>query len=154
MAAVLRNRRHRRRRELLYGRDLPRPRVFLDRQNPLETLTEGEVFVRYRFRPVTILLIVDLIRPTLSHPTRRNSPLTPLLQVLVALRFVATGAFHLLVAESLWIAKSTAGRCVRSVLFSLSRLANRFISLPVGNAAASTKLAIFKLAGTYTCHTN
>jgi hypothetical protein len=35
------------------------------------------------------------IRPDLSASTRRNLPIPPLLQVLVTLRFLATGAFHM-----------------------------------------------------------
>ena len=55
-----------------------RPRVFKDRSNPLEDLDEGEVFRRYRFKPPTIIYILEQIIPvSLQRPTQRNSPLPP-----------------------------------------------------------------------------
>ncbi|KAJ8314623.1 hypothetical protein KUTeg_006773 [Tegillarca granosa] len=90
-------------------------RFFVDRQNPLECLGDEEIFVRYRFRSRTILYITDLESDRLMHPRRRSLPLTPLLQVLVFLRFLASGAFHLLIGDSVDISKATAGRCIRRV---------------------------------------
>ena len=104
-------------------RRLPRPRVFRDRTNPLEDMEHEEVFERYRFKPETIIFLVEILYADLARPTRRNSALPPLIQILVALRFLATGSFYILVGEPLGIAKSTAGRAVRHVCFLLARLA-------------------------------
>jgi hypothetical protein len=38
---------------------IPRPRVYRDRSNPLETMTDNELFERYRFRRPTIEFIVN-----------------------------------------------------------------------------------------------
>lgn len=74
-------------------RRLPRPRIFRDRLNPLEMRTDDELFERYRFRRPTIIFICDMIADTVSHGTRRSMALPPMIQLLVFLRFVATGAF-------------------------------------------------------------
>jgi hypothetical protein len=36
---------------------IPRPKVYRDRSNPLETMTDNELFERYRFRRPTIEFI-------------------------------------------------------------------------------------------------
>ena len=74
-------------------RQIKVPRLLQDWTNSLEMFTE-EIFSRYRFRWATILFICSLVENALKHPTNKGSPLPPLLQVLVALRFYATGAFY------------------------------------------------------------
>ena len=90
---------HRRRfpRRLLFPHR--RPRLFRDRSNPLETLEEDEVFERFQFHPQTIMYLIGLL-PNLAHPTKRNNPLPPLIQVLLCLRYLATDAIHLLIGDS------------------------------------------------------
>jgi hypothetical protein len=68
----------------------------VDWENPLEMMPETEIFKRFRFRPDTILFIVGLLivlEPILKRDTLRSCALPPLLQVLVTLRFLATGGF-------------------------------------------------------------
>jgi hypothetical protein len=78
----------------------------------------------------------------------RGTRLLPeILQVLLVLRFVATGAFHGLVADSVGVSRSSAGVAIRRVLSALSTLASTFIKFPVGAALHSTQQAFYKLAG-------
>ncbi|KAJ8321550.1 hypothetical protein KUTeg_000897 [Tegillarca granosa] len=125
-------------------------RVFVDRQNPLECLGDEEIFVRYRFRSRTILYITDLVSDRLMHPTRRSLPLTPLLQLLVFLRFLASGAFHLLIGDSVNIGKATAGRCIRRVGEAISSLAGQFIVFPTGNGILQRKSGFYAVAVVFT----
>lgn len=81
----------------------------------------------------------------LVHPTLRNSPLPPLLQVLAALRFVATGSFYNLVGESLGVAKSTTGRAARYVCRLLAGKAGNYIKFP--RDVSSYKSRFFEIAG-------
>ena len=142
MAAHVRQ--ERRRRQIL----MRRPRVFKDRSNPLEDLDEGEVFRRYRFKPPTIIYILEQIIPvTLQRPTQRNSPLPPLLQLLLCLRFLATGSMHLLIGDSLNLSRTTAGRCIRDVAERISRLASHHIKFPAGRAADDVKTAFSRISG-------
>ena len=85
MAAHIRRQREHRR---ILGNFARRPRLFRDISNPLEDLDPEEVFKRYRFRPPTILYILEIILPV-QRPTNRNCPLPPLLQLLLCLRFLA-----------------------------------------------------------------
>lgn len=72
----------------------------VDRQNPLENLPKCEVFQRFRFRPQTIFYIVALLNPFIQRDTLRNSPLNPILQVLITLRYLATGGFYSLISDT------------------------------------------------------
>ncbi|XP_061174870.1 putative nuclease HARBI1 [Saccostrea echinata] len=123
------------------------PRRLQDRSNPLESLTEEEIFMRYRFKSVTIFFICSLIENQLEHPTKRSSALPPLLQVLLALRFFATGAFYQLIGDSLAISKSTTGRAVREVTSLLCSLARQFIRFPSIPETAEIRTKFYSLAG-------
>ena len=91
------------------NRQIRRPRLFRDRSNPLEEYNNEELFIRYRFRRETILFLLEIL-PDLGAPTRRNLPVPPVLQLLITLRYLATGAIHLLVGDSVNVSRSTAGR--------------------------------------------
>lgn len=130
---------------------LRRPRVFRDRTNPLEVLEEDEVFERYRFRPQTIGYILTLL-PELMSPTKRNMPLPPLLQLLITLRFLATGAIHQLIGDSLSVSRATMNRVIRNVTFHLCQLAGRFIRFPHGDLANEVKTGFARIAGLFIIH--
>ena len=125
-----------------------RPRQFRDRSNPLEDLEPDDVFRRYRFLPDTIMYILREIHPIdIIRTTNRNSPLPPLLQLLVCLRFLATGAMHLLVGDSLNISRSAAGRCIRDVTLKILQISRGHIKFPSGRGAEEVKTAFGKVAG-------
>ena len=95
-------------------------RRLFDPHNPLEFLTAEEVFVRFRFRPrsITIFYIVDLMEDSLRHPAGNGSPLPLLLEVLVALRYVASksNSFYSVVGDCFpHLPKSTCFNCTRRV---------------------------------------
>jgi len=87
-------------RQLVRNQVMHRPRVFVDRTNPLEVLTEEEVFAKYRLRTQTILYLVDLC-DDVRRRTYRSFAIPVLLAVLTYLRFAATGAIQLMVGDTL-----------------------------------------------------
>ena len=54
--------------------------------------TNEELQTRYRFGRESIMCITNLLAD-LHRKTRRNHPISPLQQVLIALRFYASGSF-------------------------------------------------------------
>ncbi|XP_052087470.1 putative nuclease HARBI1 isoform X1 [Mytilus californianus] len=144
MAAVhvrrLRNR-HRRR------RNLPRPRVFRDRLNPLESLDDEELFDKYRFRRPTITFILNGIHNFLHRETRRNFALSPVIQLLLFLRFVATGTHLSLVGDSLCISESATGRACRDVCQAIITVFRNIICFPVGEKAIQVMEGFRRIAG-------
>jgi len=137
-------------RQLVRNQVMHRPRVFLDRTNPLEVLTEEEVlvFARYRFRTQTILYLVDLC-DDVGRRTNRSFAIPVLLAVLTYLRFAATGAIQLMVVDTLALRQPTISRMCKQVGEAISGLAGRFIQFPEGEEAAIVKQNFGNLAGKY-----
>ena len=125
-----------------------RPRQFRDCSNPLEDLEPDEVFRRYRFLPDTIMYILREINPIdIVCMTNKNLPLPPLLQLVVFLLFLATGAMHLLVRDSLNLSRSAAGRCIRDVTIKIVQVSRGHIKFQSGRGADEVKTAFGKVAG-------
>lgn len=63
----------------------------LDDSNPFESLTDPLFAHRYIFDKSTAWYILGLIEYGLMKPSNRGHPVTPIMQLLVTLRFLATG---------------------------------------------------------------
>lgn len=126
-----------------------RRKVFRRQQDakPLENLSDAEIWDRYRFSANTIMYIVDLIRPHIVSTTRRSMALSPLLQVLLALRFYATGAYFSLVGDSLGVSKCATTKAVHRVSRAICDIGRQFIKFPVGRQASAVKAAFYDIAG-------
>ena len=108
-----------------------RDRNFNLNGNLLDGLSEAEVKSRYRFSRDSIQYITDTLAPDLERPTERNHALKPQEQVLVALRFFASGSFLELVGDTVGgIPKCTVSRIVSRVSTALARKQNQFIRWP------------------------
>ncbi|XP_048237834.1 putative nuclease HARBI1 [Haliotis rufescens] len=123
-------------------------RRLTDRENPLEYMSDDDLFLRFRFRAETILYIVSLVSNRLQRPTQRNSPLPTPTQVLVTLRFLATGGFYSLISDSFSaISAPSVFRSVRDVCISLCSAAYQFVRMPTGSDADTTKQKFHKISG-------
>ena len=109
--------------DLLFRGVLPRrERIFNLNDNLLDGLSEAEVKSRYRFSRNSIQFITDTIAADLERPTKRNRALKPQDQVLVALRFLASGSFLEVVGDTVGgIPKCTVSRIVSRVSTALAR---------------------------------
>ena len=80
--------------EFYEQRDFRVPKRYIrDMENPLETYTEQQFKRRFRFDKFTVVnILVPLIeRVNINH---RGLPISPLMKMLVALRFYATASFQ------------------------------------------------------------
>ena len=84
--------------EHMQRRLVRRERIFRDRTHPLEVYDDVELVERYRFRRADILWLVEEFGGELEYDCARRGGLSPLMQVMVALRVFAAGAFQLDVA--------------------------------------------------------
>ena len=111
-------------------RALRRQRIFRDRNNPLDYLPEEDIIQRYRLTRQLILQVCDMVRDDIERPTNRSSPLPVSLQVMVALRFYATGTFQSVVGDIHMISKASVSRTVHAVSGAIARKCQEFISMP------------------------
>ena len=119
-----------------------------DRLDPLGYSGE-ELFERYRFRRPTIIHLHEEIRNGLERDTKRNMALSPILSLLLCLRFLATGASHLLIGDSLHISRNAAGREIRAVTSLIIRAFRHVIVFPLDDMAHKVMEGFRKIAGTY-----
>jgi hypothetical protein len=133
----------------LVTRSLRRQKVYLDRENPLETYkyAESEIRIRYRFNSHTIYYICSLVEEELAHPTKKSAALPVLYQVLLALKFYATGAFYTLIGDSIKVHRSTSCRAVFRVSVALVGLSKRVIVFPSGEKLDQTKREFGRVSG-------
>ena len=122
---------------LFHGVLLRHKRNFNLNENLLDGLSEAEVKSRYRFSRNSIQFISDTLAADLERPTGRNCALKPQEQVLVALRFFASGSFLEVVGDTVGgIPKCTVSRIVSRVSTALVRKQHEFIRWPSTAAEA------------------
>lgn len=89
-------------------------RIFRDRQNPFDTLSEDNFKARFRFNKATVAFVLNLIEENIKPLTNRSQAISPL-NNLIALRFYATGSFFMKVGDHFNVSEQTAGRIVHKV---------------------------------------
>ena len=107
-----------------------RERKFQQREIDLDELTDEELRSRYRLGRESIKFLVEILKDDLQRQTRRNHALSPTLQVLVALRFFASGSFLQIIGDTVGLPKSTVSRIVTDVSKALVSKQEEFINFP------------------------
>ena len=72
---------------------VPRRKI-RDRLNPMEFYENSEFSQRYRFTKESVICLNGKVGPAIKHQSERNFAVPPLQQLLIALRFYATGCFQ------------------------------------------------------------
>ena len=83
----------------LVNRNIRRERVFRERVNPLYVYISSELYDRFRFTDDGIIYLVNLLRYSLANVTFRSFAVPPLLKLFLALRFLATGSFQIVIGK-------------------------------------------------------
>lgn len=65
-----------------------------DNDNPIECLSNGKFFEIYKLSKRTVLDLLQMINYGLIRPTNKGSPVSPLLSLLITLRFFVSGEFR------------------------------------------------------------
>ena len=128
----------------------PRKRRIYRRQlDPLESYTDCELRSRYRFGRRAINYIVELVAAEITPNTNRNHSVSAEMQVLVTLRFLASGSFLQVIGDTfLGFDKSTVSRVVRRVTQALAAKLGDFIRFPSTRAERDKiKQGLFRVGG-------
>ena len=127
---------------------LPIRTIVRDRSNPLEDLTSSEFKERFRLRKDSTVSLLRLIENDLTCDTERNNYIPPILQLLTALRFYATGNLQRIDGDLTGIARSTTCKIVHRVTRSIASRRGRFVKFPTGSTdEIRVKLAFRSFAG-------
>ncbi|XP_050066150.1 putative nuclease HARBI1 [Aphis gossypii] len=78
----------------------------------------------------TFMMLLNAVGTDLKHCTSRNFAIIPEIQLLIALRYYATGAFQAVLGDHMQVHKSTVCRIVKRVSKRLACLRPFFINMP------------------------
>ena len=108
-----------------------RERIFKDRLNPLEQMSNEDCVMRFRLNKQAINYICSLVNDDLKRSTKRSNALPVVVQVCVSLNFLAQKGFFRLNGDVIGVSKSSVSICLREFLKAFIKYANRFIRFPV-----------------------
>lgn len=106
-------------------------RVLRDAQNPLEALSEMEFSRAFRFSKSTVQDILKMLSYGLAKNTNRGQPVSPMYELLITLRFLATGSYQTKMCKN--VSQPTISRILKRVTTLLSEQRLRFIKIPERN---------------------
>ncbi|CAI6348198.1 unnamed protein product [Macrosiphum euphorbiae] len=109
---------------------LPRPRYFRDRSNPFSEYDDTDFKQRFRLSKMMFIELLNMIQDDLHHNSHRNMSLSPMLQLLIARRYYATGAFQAVLGDHICVHKSTVCRIVKKVSTCIATLKPQYIQMP------------------------
>lgn len=118
--------------ELLWALEhdrLRRERVFRDRLNPLD-VSDFHLLQHYRLPRHEILQLCEEIGPQIRRRTSRTRAIPVHTQILVALRFFASGTFQNVVGDTVGLSQPSISRVINSVTEALFNKAIREIRMP------------------------
>ena len=118
-----------------------------NRNDPFDNYTELQFKQRFRFRKETVRNITYMLHDDLVRRTRRSFAMAPLLQVLMALRFLSTGTFCNVVGDTLQISSASVCRIVKRVCRSILSRMSCLVTMPSVRASMVIKHAFQALAG-------
>ena len=118
--------------DLLFPLIVPqmRERRFCQQEFSLDEFSDEELRSRYRFGSQSIEYLTEIIGDDLQRQTKRNHAITPTLQILVSLRFLASGSFLQVIGDTFGLPKSTVSRTVTDVTLALAHKQSEFIVWP------------------------
>ncbi|GLV40830.1 hypothetical protein CBL_10005 [Carabus blaptoides fortunei] len=99
--------------------------------NPFETYDEAEFKLRFRFSKQTVQNFLQLIDTKLEPiQNKRELLVSKMNQLLLALRFYATGSFQLAQGDLMHVHQSTVSRIVCRVTNAIASLCPEYIKMP------------------------
>ncbi|KAJ8911563.1 hypothetical protein NQ315_007944 [Exocentrus adspersus] len=104
------------------ARHIERPRVYRERENQFEKYSESEFRNRFRLTKENVNILVELIEDNIPIISYRGNTLSIMEQILISLRFYATGSFQILIGDDCNIHKTTVCRVVKKVTREIARL--------------------------------
>ncbi|XP_061170751.1 putative nuclease HARBI1 [Saccostrea echinata] len=120
-------------------------RVFRDIDNPLDYLDDEAIIRRYRLSRPLIHDLCEQFQNELQRPTMRSHALPVSLQVMVALRFYATGRFQAVVGDVHNISRPSVCKLVKDMTQCLVNVANIHIRMPITSNELAKNMNEFSL---------
>ena len=129
------------------GRQQPirRRPVLHDRFDAFAFHSESNFRLRDRFYKKSVDIILDLIEPQLRAASNRNNPVSPRDQLLVTLRYFATGAFQMTDGDLFGIHQSPVSRIVHRVSRVITSMSETQIRFPIPDDQRKNKVIFYQI---------
>lgn len=125
-----------------------RPRRIRERVDFFQINDDIDLVSRFRFRRNDIDFIVNIIEDDIRHNTDKNHALSPSQQLLVALRFYASGSFYNVIGDSIHVSAPTVCQIIRRVSLALSARLDAHVNISnVPEYARQMKAKFSDMAG-------
>ncbi|XP_023239457.1 uncharacterized protein LOC111638057 [Centruroides sculpturatus] len=105
-------------------------RIISPRRNELEQLDDYDFLCRYRLPKDSVRNLLGRIGHNLVSRSSKNYAMSPMEQLLLALRFYATGTFQFVVGDLNDLSQSSACRAINRVSFLIAQISADYIQLP------------------------
>lgn len=105
-------------------------RFYRKRTNFFDEFDDEQFKRRFRLEKYTVIELTKIIGSQLEHSSSLNNALSPIEQVLIALRFYACGSFQLVLGDLFQVSQPTICRVVHRVSQALTGLCREVIELP------------------------
>ena len=114
--------------------NIRRNRVSRDHDNPLDYTDDIDIISKYRLSRPLILNLCQMFQNDLQRPTMRSHTFPVSLQIMVALRFYATGSFQQVNADEHNISKGSVSNITKDVTQCLNFICRQYIKMPIDRA--------------------
>ncbi|XP_029341116.1 putative nuclease HARBI1 [Acyrthosiphon pisum] len=115
-----------------------RPYTVRDRIKHMMKWDDHDFRMRFRLFKVVVEQVLDLIRDNISVENQWNCAIAPVDQLLVTLRFYATGSFLINAGDFFGVSKSSACIIIRTVSTAIACLCHQFIRMPTADEEVYT----------------
>ncbi|XP_042876219.1 putative nuclease HARBI1 [Penaeus japonicus] len=119
-----------------------------NRMNPYQVYSEAEFAAKYRLSKECSLQVLEFIQDHLPVvENSRGHPIPPHLQLLLTLRYLATGNFQMTLGDGIGVSQPTVSRCTANISKIIAQLAPRHIKFPEPQAEDAVIRQFAEIAG-------
>lgn len=109
----------------------PTSRVNEEKLNAMEKYNETEFKRRFRLSKDTVLYLESVFGQNVQPLTKRNRAIQPVDQILIALRYYATGSYQRVIGDIFHVEQPTVHRIVHRITAEIAKLSPLYISMPM-----------------------
>lgn len=113
----------------------------------IEQYDDEQFRSRYRLTKDAFQEFLAMIRADIQAHNDRGRPIPADIQLLITLRFYATGTFQLACGDLCEISQPSASRIIKRVSEAIARLKNNYIKFPDENMIHQSKLNFWRICG-------
>ena len=106
-------------------------RLFRDRANPLDFLSDQQIIRNYHLHREGIYILCDELLEDLEKSTKRSRSLPVSLQIMIALRYYSSGSYMNVIGDAHGVSKMSVSRCFKIVSKCIANNIKNYIKFPM-----------------------